>query len=372
MSDSPNPFVYFFQWVAGIEDNRKILGHVIDAPQSEKEKAMQQEIATLKAQLGKVIAGENKQKEEEKNRDKEKEVKKDLTEQREKLDKELIEDNISLVKLFKNIRLSDLDITDKDGVQVFGKLGDWQVVTKGKLAGLMCLKDQYGNVISVSRSIDRLIYKPEGLGEQIKRKHIKIPKYADMSPLIDYEDLEVNDIFYDEESKEYKETIVYKKKFKEIMIEKEKNIREQGGYIERLESAQKIQTFTINDLKRSLEQYKNKEQTLNTELSTVSKTQMQLIANLGDYQRKVANLTELKAVNETMKETYQNIIEKLLEKIKNMGDIDLYTRIKTEVYNDMEAMKKLLPETVIEQREPEKVEVQVPQPGQNIGSRRNV
>jgi hypothetical protein len=55
---------------------------------------------------------------------------------------------------------------------------------------------------------------------------------------------------------------------------------------------------------------------------------MQIISNLGDYQRKVANLTELKAVFETQKETFQTIIDKLLSTIKDTGSVDIYTRIK--------------------------------------------
>ena len=376
-----NPITGFFRWLTN-KDKRIDVAIPLTQDDVRKHKVLVQELATVKAQLARMKAEQREETEKEKAKDKEQEVIKDLNKQLDEINRSRFGKTISLGKFFlMNFKLIEkgtgkdkqydlipkkdrkVEITDKDDSEVFGILKDIQVTEKGH----MLITDIYNNPMIYSTKIDGIIYKPESLLNQLKRKRLLIPKDKNYNTIVDIENLEVNDVVYDDDTKQFKETIEYKVKVRELLIQKQKIIQDKEAYIERLELAQVNQTREINDLKRSILVAKNQSQTYQSELSQTMGITMQLEAKMSDMQRKVTTLTEMKAYYEIQLVTFQRIIDKLLQKMEKSGDKGLYEITKEEVFLDLERAKNLLPETIVQQIKGEEPEKQMPQPGQVIG-----
>src|SRR3990167_6969537 len=136
------------------------------------------------------------------------------------------------------------------------------------------------------------------LKKQLKRRRILLPVDKNFNHTPDIENMEMNDIEYDEDTDTYKESMEYKARVKDLIVKYLKELRDKSEYIERLELTQIEQARQINDLKRATLVLRNQSQTSQSELSNAMGLTMQFNSKIGEMNRKIASLTEIKALYE--------------------------------------------------------------------------
>jgi hypothetical protein len=367
-----NPITFAWKWLTNnLPDKQENYYTVLNEDERAKFKKVLIENETLKAQQG--LSNSEKRAEQEKisEKDREQEVIKDLNEQALLINKNRFGDTMSLTKFFgeiaKNRAFKDsIEITDSDDKEIFGKFGDILVSNKD---GSLILTDVYGNPISVGHRINDIIFKPETLFNQIRRKRILAPRDKDLNPIPDIANLEINDVSYDEPTKTWIDTQEFRDTIRNLLIKRDKIIRAKNEKIEILELTQIEQRKKMEDLQRSLNTYKSLKDTISSESSTASNLVLQTLGKNGEIQRTISQLTELKALNESQISTYKGIIEDLLEKLRSTGNKTLYEQAEEKVFSQAERFKNLLPERITEVIEP-KTEVRVPNPGDSLGNKR--
>jgi hypothetical protein len=375
---SVNPISYTWKWLWGKEPLQRTVVTPLDITEDVRFKAVLQELATVKGQLGRAFVEKRKEHEEKKEEKKEQEIIKDLNEQKKKINSERFGETISLGKMFLNYFRIDgagkivpkriIEVTDKDDTEIFGQLGDIQISTK---TGYMMITDKHSNVLAMS-PFRGLIYKPESLGNQIRRGRITLLQDKDRNPIVDVENMMVGDVILDEDKKEWQETEELKKKVKDLLIEKENQIRDFQLKIERYEVAQVEQRRLIVQYEKTLRIYASKSQNLDSELSKVINQNIQMITQLGEIAKKTAHLSQQKALTEDLKDTTEEINKQLLGKYERAGSQTHAEEIKEQWFGDAERFKTLLPETINVQAPEEKPEKEMPQPGEVIGQRRDI
>ena len=367
-----NPIKYGLLWIVGKEPKSEKYVTTNLNQENEETKALRKQLATTQAQLNKISAEEKRTKENEKEKDKTQETIKELNEQLRKINKDKIGDTTSLKSFFdyfvNNKNWKNIEVTDKDDHFVFGKLGD--IVISNKTGNLVLL-DAYGNPLSQGSRIDNIIFKPETLGNQLKRKRILIPKDKDFNPIMDLEKVQINDVVYKEEQKVFEETEEFRDTVRNLLMRRDKenmNLREKTS---RLELTNQKLTAKLFDLERAMKLYENVKNVKQSELSQAVEMNNQTIQQIGDLQRKLSDLSGWKTYYEQKEKVNEMIIQKLLAKIEKGGDKTLYDEAKADVQGDLERYKAVLPETVIIQEEKEKPQPKMPNPGEVIGQRRN-
>lgn len=352
------------------KDKRTHFYKEVDESRTPQEQALRLELATLKAQLSHQSAQKKAETEEEKDKEIEQKVIKDLKEQERNINKDRIGETVSLRRLLQNDNLlKNIDIASYDDKDTFGKFGDILIAKKD---GTLIITDENHNPLSRGDEIKDIIFKPDTLANQIKRRRILIPKDSNFNHKIDLENLEVNDVVYDSDTKTWMETDKLKGKVKDLLISRDKKRMRDAEYIERLELAQVNQKAKIDELSRAISVYKNLKENIGTELSQATNLSMQTISQIGEMQRKITNLTEIKVSYELTNNLKDNMINKLLDKIEEFGGSSAREIIQAEVYGNLEKAKKLLPETIIEQKEEPKEPIHLPNPNEVISNRRDI
>ena len=368
-----SPIKQFYLWMTNQQDKRVQLGIPLSPEDTDKFKALIQENNALKAQLGLRLAEEKRKYEEEKQVDKEQEIIYDLKEQEKEILKNRYGVPLSLYSFFKKM-IEDkkfregIDVTDKNDEEIFAKLGDIQVIQEGKYAGFLLVVDIHGNPLKIGRSIADIIYKPETLRNQLKRRRILLPVDKNFNHTPDIENMEMNDIEYDEDTDTYKESMEYKARVKDLIVKYLKELRDKSEYIERLELTQIEQARQINDLKRATLVLRNQSQTSQSELSNAMGLTMQFNSKIGEMNRKIASLTEIKALYEGIIERLETVNKKVLDKLEIYGGQTIYEQTKAEIQQDMEFYKNMLPETINQIMPHEEKITPVYPPGTSLGT----
>jgi hypothetical protein len=346
------------------KDNRQTIGVPLQSDISHENKALRQENASLKAQIGSMFAEKREEAEQVKEKDQEQEVIKDLKLQQKEISLNRFGDTVSLLRFayefVKNKKFREnLELTDKDDTKPFSKLGDILFTQSGHLL----ITDVDGNPMSYGKSLSDVIYKPETFGTQLKRGRILLPFDKDFNFVRDFEELEINDVVYDEDEEKFRETEEYRAKARELLMRKVNEIREKSNYIQRLEAAQTGMQSEINDQKRALLLYKNKSYTAETNMSMALAESNQLIAKREDMNRKIATLSSYKALSEERIQKLEEVIKTLLSRFEQ-ADKTQYEQIKEEIQADIEWAKNVVPEQVIIKEEHPKEQLTMPSPGQ--------
>lgn len=293
---------------------------------NEQVKALTQELRGRDAQISKLLAEKKEEEIEESNEEREDKIKQKLIDEERKIKQEKFSGHASLKLLFEKKRLlKDMEICDKDDTVSFGNMGDLMI---GKLG--FVLTDSYGNVLSYGKRIDHVIYKPESLLNQIKRGRILIPFDKDYNPAIDWEELEIAEPKYDEKEKVYRETSHLRKKARDLIIEKDKEIRRLNQYLERIENTNIKLQRELDDKSRNTKYLKQENENYKSELSQSLQSSQQFNLVSGEMQRQITDLTEMKSLYEQKLAVYENTIKDLLEKLEESGDKTAYRKAKED------------------------------------------
>lgn len=339
-------------------DSRKDVGTNLTPDYDEQKKALAQENATLKGQLAMIQIGQKAQAENEKQKDKVSEEIKALREDERKINLERYGETISLGKFFskfmndKNFR-EKLYLTDKNGVSKFGKFGDIQI-TKNR--GTFLITDSNFNPVIESRSIEGLFYKPNSLDNHLEVGRIPLPVDENFNQVVDIEELDMPEVDevslmndFDPDKPRYYLTREARRKVKDLIIEKLKLLNEKSEQIEVLELTNNDLVRQIGEIKRANNILKNQVQTQQGELSNAMGMTMQFNTKIGEMQSKITSLTEMKAFYERKVMMLEGINQKIIEKLEKSGDKTLYEAVRQDLFTDLQEMKTLLPETVIQE-----------------------
>lgn len=240
-----------------------------------------------------------------------------------------------------------LEICDKDDAEVLGKFGDLLFLEGGYLA----LTDSHGNIMAYGKQLNHVIYKPDSLGNQIRRGRIQIPYDKNYNPSVDLEDIALPEIIYDKEKKTYRFTKHVTKTAQTLILEKDKQLRETQDYAEQLEKTNVAQKIKIDDLERTLNVSLTSTNTSNSELSKLTDKLLQYQAVNGTMHNQIVQLTEMKALNESTIEKLENTVSNLLAKVEEMGD-------KTEFRRALETVKEVI--DYAKTRLPKQITIQAP------------
>lgn len=240
-----------------------------------------------------------------------------------------------------------LEICDKDDAEVLGKFGDLLFLDGGYIA----ITDIYGNILAYGKQLNHVIYKPDSLGNQIKRGRILIPYDKNYNPSVDLDDIALPEIIYDKEKKTYRFTKHVTKTAQTLILEKDKQLREAMDYAEQLEKTNVAHKNRIDDLERSFKVSLTSTDTSNTELSKLTDKLLQYQTVNGSMHNQIVQLTEMKALNENTITRLENVVENLLGKVEEMGD-------KTEFRKALETVKEVI--DYAKTRLPKQITIQAP------------
>ncbi len=303
-----------------------------------------QEIQSLKAQMSHLLADKREERENRVEENRDEKLRQKLQKEQEEIQKNKFGSSSSLRKILSNNKvLQEIEVCDKDDHEVFGKFGDLLVLESGRIA----LTDVNGNVLSYGKNINQVIYKPGTLLNQIKRGRILIPYDKDYNPAIDWEDVEVEEIQYDDEKEVYRLTMEAKKTAKELLIEKDKEYRDLRNEFERLEKTYMGLKKDYDGQKRAFTITKGQADTYNSELSLVMKQFMQYQQSYGDIQRKLSDLTETKAMFQDIISRQEGVIKNLLDQLEESGDKTSFRKAYAMVKEVIDYSKTRLPQQII-------------------------
>jgi len=321
-------------------------------------KALTQENQGLKASFSKVLAEKREEKESQIKEDREVVLKEKLFEEDRLIKEKKFGNSLSLNRFFyeflNNRQFREkLEVCSYDDKTAFGKFGQFLILESGDLA----ITDTNKNILSHGKNLDMVIYKPGSLFNQIKRGRILIPYDTEFNYYVDIDEVEINDVLYDENEKIYKETEIAKERAKELLIKKDKELRGMYTYTERLENLNMNLTKELGDSKNALKFLKRGEENMKTELSQAldSSSQFQIVS--GEMQRKITDLTELKSLYESTISKYENTIKDLLDKIEEAGDKTSFQRAMELVKETIDYSKTRLPQKEFIREEVKKEEV---------------
>jgi len=297
-------------------------------------KELTKKLQSQDAQLSKISAKKREKKIKESEKDKRLEKIEELKAQKYEFDKKKFSGAVSLTKVIKIINdkryKGKIDITDRNDKVIFGKLKDFLFIN-----GYFGIQDTENRVLSYGSNLRQIIYKPESIANQLRRRVIKLPCNEDYIFIPDIEEEPMPECLYDEETNQIKWAKVREKPLKELIITREISIREKEKYIEKIEQDKVDMVKRIRDLERALRVERNISENSQTELSKAMDKSIQFEQKIGDMQLRVVQLQQLKNMNDQLITGLKEINEELLKKAEEMGT-------KTEFRKALDLLQSLI------------------------------
>jgi hypothetical protein len=326
---------------------------------------LQKKVMTLESQLSeyKAIERQNRDANAQKNEDKEniEYLKKQETDIKDKK----FGKAIGLKNFYKEFLLNrkfrdSLEITDKDDTEVLGKFGDFVILSNGNMG----VTDTHGNILSYGKNLRSVIYKPESLLNQLRRKRILIPCDRNGTFYPDVEQVEVPELSYLDG--QFKWAKMRSRPFKEALIEKQKMINELSEHINLTEQENVDLKRDLEDKNRAIKVYMNQSDNSKTELSKSMDKSIQFEQKIGDMQMKIVDLMQLKTMNEKIISSIENINAELLVKVEELGVKPQMLKVQDAVKDLIEWAKTNVPKSITQVMPEQKEEKPAIQPGQRV------
>jgi len=243
-------------------------------------KNLVRKLRTVEGQFAREQADRIQREEEEKKRDFQEELKEELHKQKQGIEKQKYQKTFSWGKLFLKMFTDkrykgQIEIQDKDGEVTFGFLEDYLFTDDG----LMALTLKGGEIISIGRTPNELIYKPQSLVNQLRKKIIQIPVDKNRRYVPDIEQMETYDVIRDEDGN-YKQATEKLYLVKEKLIEYNEIIEDKSERIQNLETQTEEMKSTISDLKMANVATSKSSEMAETRLSQALQKMMAMQINL--------------------------------------------------------------------------------------------
>lgn len=331
----------------------------------------QNKIQTYESQLSEIKAKENQKKQKVKEIDVQKQITEKLEEERKELRRKKFKNSVDLRNFFASVGYTNkptklgkkIEVMSRDGDYIFGLLGGFHI-TPG---GYMAITDNKGNLLSYGRNISQIIFKPDGLGNQLKMNKIFIPYDKDHNYLIDTEEAYMPDVIWDENKQDFVESQERLRRVKEMIIEKEREIFNSKKYSERVEAINISLKRQLDDSMRALKLAETSEHASKTEVSKILDRFMRQNSLINDLQLKVVTGQQFINIKDKMVESLVNINEDLLEKAEELGVKTNFERVQTNLMKTIEWAKLMTPERIEIKSEEAREEEPITMPGQPMG-----
>lgn len=361
-------FTKFYKWIFNLDRKRQYF-YPLDEDLLNRDntiKELAKKVQSQDAQLSKISAEERKMSLKEKEIDKEQEAIKSLNDRKKELDEKKYLGTFSFYKFFKKLIRdrkfrSKFEISDKDDSVIFGKFGDIVVFPDNEMGIL----DVGGRILAKGDTLNKIIYKPFSIRNQVRRKRFLLPCDRNFIGIPDLEEEELPECTYNEKTGKIRWAKIREKPLRQLLVDRELKISEYNKYIERLEITKSELVRKTKELKRENEILKNNKNTTEVELSKTSGIQKQLFNKMTDMQNKIEILTQTKERLEEMRVRLENVNKKLIEKVEEVGAQTQFRQVLGTVQNLIEWSKLQLGETVINPIEEKPIKVVV-KPGERI------
>jgi hypothetical protein len=352
-------------WLFNINPSREVM-HNIDEEQikeSKQYKNLAKKVVTLESQLAHNTVENLQKKESDGKKELEEKIAIDLINQ----EKELTADEFGRVfsmkqlwwKYFKDKKFRDkFEVADKND-EVSWKFGDWLVSSKG----MMIITDINGVPRAISPSIAGLIHNPASIFNQVEKRArllLARDKNFEYIPGLDDEgyvdEFETTVPIWNEEENKYNESRELTRKARELIIEKDTESRDKSKKIESLEIVVNSLRENNEDLKRANNILLHSNNQNKSAVTEANNTIQSLSLSMTDIQRKISTLTESNVLLEKELMVRDTIIDKLLKKLEETGDMTAFMKAKAIIEESREFDRANAPET-----ENKQVPAQVPQ-----------
>lgn len=325
-------------------------------------KELSQALQGRDAQLSKITAKRREEKDKKNKEEEEQEEIKKILDVEKEIKEKKYENTVFFgdfyKKFFKDKKFrTELEIVDKDDCTIFGKFGDF-IIINGDEVGIV---DNQKKIVIHGKTFRDIIYKPEGLKNQWKRKRICLSVDKNFKRIQDLENLEIPDVKADDMGN-YRETEELQQKAKELLIYRDEIIRQKSEKVERLENSNIRLVARVRDLTRAVRVLNNKTDVSETELSKAMEKSIQFEQKVNDQQMQIVKLNNYKNLLESMKDKLETINQELLEKVEETGMKSEFRKALDTVQNLIDWAKDKIPKTYIENL-PAPVRQQV-QPGE--------
>lgn len=393
-----NPFTRFYRWLTNqkLTPTEREIVYPLKEELVEKSKlikVLSMQVNSLEAQLSREKAEKREAKEKIKKEDENRKIADSLFSEKKELDVRRLGRMFSLGAFYRKLykigtskdgklkQINEFDLRSKWGknFQIADRndetswiFGDILISEKG----LLVMKDAEGNIRIISPDIRRFIYKPESILTQPKRGRILmandkngnyIPEIDDTRSKIDDAESEIFVPVWNEQKGIYEESEQMRMKARDLVIEKDEQLRETQDKVERQEFTISKLKDEVRDLTRSKVLYESNSKNAQTELSKAIQMTSEMSRESSNMQIKITNLTEYKAYAEAKFSILEETIKNLLEKVKDTGDYTEYRKAQgvfrdaIEMINSIQVNPVLI-EAMKEKGQKKQVNVPLQQP----------
>lgn len=348
--------------------DRLLTHHADEVEQSIREKELVKKVAGLEGQLSKIKADKREKTYEDKNLIDELKLVTELKEKSDEIKHKKHEDIFSLDsisrKLANNKKLK-IEIVDKDDSKRFDYFRDFVVMNNGNVG----IRGKSGEVWAEGETLSDIIWKPETLRNQIRRKRIQLCYDKNFKLIPDLEKIMMPEIGYDEDKKEFFETEQVMRPFKEMLIER---TRENHGLLEKLSYLEKVNEI-LNKKVQSIEQswkvLKMRSEIADSETYKAIESTLSSLRVVGDMARDNAILQSSKLTADELTEKKDLIIQSLMDTLEDEEGKTSKQKAEDAWKLMFSFAKKNSPKTIIEQNLPVETVDKI-NPGAEIGSRK--
>ena len=302
----------FFRWLTNqtVHKDRLLtpLGDETEWNKEKKELIKYQK--SLEGQIAKTQADKRQKKFDDKNLIDEIDLVKELKSKADKIEAKRYEGLYSLNSLFnklaKNKKLK-IELVDKDDHTVLDYFKDFVVLSNGNIG----IRGVTGDVWIEGKTLSHIIWKPETLATQIRRKRIQLAYDKDFQIIPDLEKVMMPEIKYDEDDGEFYESEEVMRPFKEMLMEKTKeinNLLEDKVY---LEKTNELYNKKIQQIERAFKVLKQRAEIGDSETSKAIESNIDSLKAVGKMARDNIILQDQKLTSDELKDNKEQIITEL-------------------------------------------------------------
>lgn len=269
--------------------------------------------------------------------------------------------NSLFLKLSKNKNFK-VELTDKDDSKVFDYFKSFVVMPNGNIG----IQGKSGEVWADGKTLNNIIWKPETIGTQVRRKRIQLAYDKDFQYIPDLEKLMMPEIKYDESDGEFYESEQVMRPFKEMLIERTKEIHSLLEDKAHLEKTNELFHKKIQQIEQAFKVLKQRSEIADSETTKAIGTTIDSLRAIGSISRENAVLQDENLTIRELKEKGESIIEKLMETLEDEESKISAQKAKDDWQQMFQFAQKNAPTTIIN-NEVQEERVETIKPGEQIG-----
>ena len=364
-----NPIKSFFRWMTNADVKERILTEFNPDIESKDEeikklllvtKELYKKNQSLEGQLSKIIANKKSKETEQLNKIEDIELIKELKENSKEIERKKYDGSFALIELFKELRdnkkfRENFELVDRNDKKVFDIFYSFVILPNGNIG----IQGRSGEIWSEGRTLNEVLFKPETIKNQIRRKRLLLPYDENYNYIPDLEKLETKEITYNEKDEIWEISDERTKPFISCLIERDKSIHQL-----RKDKAHHEQVITdfrekLKDMELAKESWKNQVEFNKSQLHLALDNEKQTTAVLGRLQRDLVVSQQQKEISDELKDKLRIALDKIVEELEENLSQTTERRKKDEVMRDLEWAKTILPEktTVIEEEKLERPKI---------------